>query len=131
MAPDRLRNSKLPNALSDAFGDLADLLQKELRLAQAEIAEKLSNKVRGAIWIAAAGALGFLAAILAVQAAVFAIASYGIPIHWSCLIVSGAFACLAALAFFTGRANAAEELTPARTLHNVKQDIATAKEQLT
>jgi hypothetical protein len=121
----------LPNALSDSIGDLADLIQKELRLAKAEIAEKVSNKFRGAIWIAAAGILGFLAAILAVQAAVFAIASYGIPVHWSCLIVSGVFACLAALAFLTGRANAAEDVTPTRTVQNVKQDIATAKEQLT
>jgi hypothetical protein len=30
-----------------------------------------------------------------------------------------------------GRADADEDLTPTRTIHQVKQDIATAKEQLT
>jgi hypothetical protein len=35
------------------------------------------------------------------------------------------------MAFFKGRANAAENLAPTRTLNNIKRDIATAKEQLT
>ena len=92
---------------------------------------KSPAKLQAGVWMAAAAGLGLITAILAVQALVFGIASYGIALHWSCLIVAGVFACLAALAFFKGRANAAEELTPTRTLHNIKRDIATAKEQLT
>ena len=65
------------------------------------------------------------------QAAVFAIASYGIALHWSCLIVAGAALAVAAVFYFKGRANAQEELTPNRTIHQIKRDIATAKEQLT
>jgi Putative Actinobacterial Holin-X, holin superfamily III len=131
MEPDRLKDTALPHALSDAVGDLADLFQKELRLARAEISEKISAKLNAGIWMSAAAGLGLITAILAVQALVFGIASYGVALHWSCLIVAGVFACLAALAFFKGRANAAEDLTPNRTLHNLKRDIATAKEQLT
>jgi uncharacterized membrane protein YgcG len=133
MAPDlsRLKEAALPNALSGAFRDLGDLLQKEFRLARAEISEKIATKVHAAIWLGAAAVLGLLAAILAVQALVFGIASFGIAMHWSCLIVAAVFSCLAALAFFKGRANAAETIVPTRTLRNINQDIATAKEQLT
>ena len=131
MALDRLENTALTHALSATVGDLADLVQKELRLARAEISEKVSSKLQATAWMAAAAALGLITAILAVQALIFGIASYGIAMHWSCLIVAGVFACLAALAFFKARANAAEELTPTRTLDNIKRDIATAKEQLT
>jgi hypothetical protein len=130
MVPNSLKDTALPRALSDALGDVADLVQKELRLARAEISQKISTKVQTAVWLSVAGTLGLITAILAIQALVFGIASYGIAMHWSCLIVAGVFACLAALAFFKSRANAAQELTPTRTLNNVKRDIAIAKEQM-
>jgi hypothetical protein len=131
MAPNHLEDTVLTRAFSDAVGDLADLVQKELRLARAEIGEKISTKLLATAWISAAAALGLITLILVVQALVFGIASYGIAMHWSCLIVAGIFACSAALAFFKGRANAAEDMTPTRSLRNIKRDIATAKEQLT
>jgi hypothetical protein len=98
---ERVKNSALPRVLSEVVGDLADLFQKELRLLKAEVSEKLS------------------------------IAAYGIALHWSCLIVAAIFAAVGAAAFAKGRADAREELAPTRTIENVKQDIATAKEQLT
>jgi hypothetical protein len=131
MAPKDLEDTRLTHALSDAVGDLADLVQKELRLARAEIGEKISTKLLATAWISAAAALGLITLILVVQALVLGIASYGIAMHWSCLIVAGIFASSAALAFFKGRANAAEDMTPTRSLRNIKRDIATAKEQLT
>jgi hypothetical protein len=131
MAPDRLKDLALPHALSGAVGDLADLIQKELRLARAEISQKISTKLQATAWMSVAAGLGLITAILGVQALAFGIASYGIAMHWSCLIVGGVFACLAAMAFFKGRANASENLAPTRTLNNIKRDIATAKEQLT
>ena len=67
---------------------------------------------------------------LIVQAAVFAVASFGFALHWSCLIVAAVLAAVGAAAFVKGRADASEDLTPNRTIHQVKQDIAIAKEQL-
>ena len=131
MAPDRLNNTALQQALSDVVGDLAELVQKELRLARAEVSQKISAKLQAGAWMGTAVGLGLITTIVAVQALVFGIASYGIALHWSCLIVAGVFACLTALAFLKGRAKAEEEFTPARTLHNIKRDITTAKEQLT
>lgn len=51
--------------------------------------------------------------------------------HWSCLIVAGGLAVIAAIAFAKGRADAREDLRPERTINQIKRDISTAKEQLT
>jgi hypothetical protein len=125
-----LKNHPLPRALSDVLADLADLFQKEMRLAKAELSEKLSIKAWAGVWMAVAAVFGLLAVILIVQAAVFAVATFGFAMHWSCLIVAAVLAAVGAAAFAKGRADAAEDLTPNRTIHQVKQDIAIAKEQL-
>ena len=49
MAHDRLKNATLPQALSEVVADLADLFQKELRLAKAEISAKISTKLSAGI----------------------------------------------------------------------------------
>ena len=89
---ENLKNSALVGALSDVIGDLADLVQKEIRLAKTELTAKISQKVTGGIWLAIAGGIGLLALMVLVQAAIFAIASYGVALHWSCVIVAGALA---------------------------------------
>jgi uncharacterized protein YacL len=126
-----LRNSGLVQALSDLLGDLADLLRKELQLAKAEITEKIVSRLRASVWMVVAGVLGMVAALLLVEAAVFAIASFGIALHWSCLIVAAVLAAAAAAAFFQGRSEAQDELLPTRTARQISQDIRTVKEQLT
>ena len=129
---EHLKNSALPRALSDVVGDLADLFQKEMRLARAEIAAKLSIKLRAGIWLAVAAMLGVIAALLIVQSLVLGItATFGIALHWSCLIVAAVLAAVGLAACLKGQADAREELTPTRTLHQIKQDVQTAKEQLT
>jgi hypothetical protein len=131
MAHERLTNATLPQTLSEVVADLADLLQKEFRLAKAEISAKISTKLNASIWMFTAGMLGLMAGFIVLQAIIFAIASYGIAMHWSCLIVAGGVAVLALVAFFIGRADAQEDLTPGRTIHQIKTDISTAREQLT
>jgi uncharacterized protein YacL len=126
-----LRNSGLVQALSDLLGDLADLLRKELQLAKTEITEKIVSRLRASVWMVVAGVLGMVAALLLVEAAVFAIASFGIALHWSCLIVAAVLAAAAAAAFFQGRSEAQDELLPTRSARQISQDIRTVKEQLT
>ena len=131
MAYEHLKDSALPRALSDVVADLADLLQKELRLARAELSSKLSTKLRAGAWMGIAGGLGLITLLLLLQAAVFGLAAYGLPLHWSCLSVAVGVGIAAAICYAVGRAGAKEELAPTRTIHQVQQDIATAKEQLT
>jgi hypothetical protein len=126
-----LKNTALAGAFSDVLGDLADLVQKEVRLARVELSAKLSTKLRAGIWMSAAAVFGIFAAVVLVEAAIFGIAAYGIALHWSCLIVAAALAVIGAGAYAMGSADAHEDVTPTRTIHQVKQDIATAKEQLT
>jgi Putative Actinobacterial Holin-X, holin superfamily III len=130
MALERLKDATLPHALSEVVADLADLLQKELRLAKAEISSKISRKLGAGIWMSAAGVLGLMGVFIVLQALIFAIASTGIAMHWSCLIVAAGLAAMAAAAFFKGRAGAQEDLTPDRTIHQIERDISTLKEQL-
>ena len=131
MAYERLRNSGLTQALSDLFGDLGDLVQKEIQLAKAEITDKITSRLRASAWMVAAGFLGLIAALLVVAAAVFALASLGLELHWACLLVAAVLAAAGAAAFYHGRSVAESELLPTRTVRQITQDIKTAKEQLT
>jgi uncharacterized membrane protein YqjE len=130
MVLDRIKDAALPRGLSNVVGDLADLFQIEMRLARAELSEKIATKLQAGIWISVAGVLALIAGLLIVQAIVLGIASYGIALHWSCLIVAGVLSVIGLMSFFKGRSGANEELAPTRTINQVKQDIATAKEQL-
>jgi uncharacterized protein (DUF2062 family) len=130
MAYERLRNTTLPQALSEVVADAADLFQRELRLAKAEILEKVTTKLTAGIWTTAAGVLALMAGFIGLQAVIFAIASTGLAMHWSCLIVAAGLGAIAAATYFKGRADAKDTLTPDRTIHQVKRDISTVKEQL-
>ena len=125
------RDSVLPRAFSDVLSDFADLIQKELRLARAELSSKLSIKLRAGIWLATAAGLALVVAILLAQAVVLWIAAtFAITVHSSCLIVAVCLAAGAALAYYQGRRDAQETLSPSRTIHQIERDIMTTKEQI-
>jgi hypothetical protein len=126
-----LKDSVLVTALTDVLADLSDLVQKELRLARAEIGAKITSKLHASGWIAAAAALLFIAALLAVEAIVFGLASFGLALHWACALVAVFFAAAGLVTFSYGRSLAEEELFPSRTIRQVTNDLATAKEQVT
>jgi Putative Actinobacterial Holin-X, holin superfamily III len=130
MARDRLRKSGLARALSDLLADLADLLRKELRLAKTEITEKITSHLRASMWMVVVGVVGMVTALLLVETAVVAVASFGIALHWSCMLVSAVLAAGAAAAFDYGRSIAEGELLPTRTVRQISRDIKIAKEQL-
>ena len=127
-----IEQSSLPNAFSKVITDLADLLQKEVRLARAELSEKLSITFRAGIWMSAAALLSIVAVLLVVQASVLALsAATGIALHWSCLILATILGAAAGAAFVKGQADVPSQISPDRTINQVKQDIAAAKEQFT
>ena len=124
--------SSLPNAFSKVVTDLADLMQKEMQLARAELSEKLSISIRAGVWMSAAAILAIASGFLIVQASVLGLsAATGVALHWSCLIVAAVLAAAAGAGFSKGRADVPEQLTPDRAINQVKQDIAVAKEQFT
>ena len=122
-------NPSMPEAFSRVVSDLADLMQKELRLAKAEIANKITLGLRAGVWMLVAAALGFIALLLVVQALVFGLsAAAGLALHWSSLIVAAALGAIAVVSFAKGKADT-PSLAPDRAVHQVKRDIAVAKEQ--
>jgi hypothetical protein len=129
MAHESPRDSGLVRAATDLFADLSDLIQKEIRLARAEIVHKLTLGVRGGVWMVVAGVLGFLAVIFVLEGAVFAIASTGIALYGACFIVAAALLLIAAGAFISGRSQAEAEFAP-RTARQLGATLRTAKEQL-
>ncbi len=125
------RNSGLTKALGDLFGDLRDLVQKEIQLAKAEVTEKITLRLRASVWMVAAAFVGLIALLLVVEAAVFGLASLGLDLHWACLLVAVVMAAGGAAAFYHGRSVSETELLPTRTVKQITQDIKTAQEQLT
>ena len=128
---ERLGNSDLIQALGAVLGDLSDLVQKEIRLAKAEVTERLTSKLQAGVWMGVAALFGLLTAVLIIEASVLAIASYGIPLYWACLLVAVVLGAAGLASFYHGRSLAERELMPKRALRQVAQDIKTAKEQLT
>jgi hypothetical protein len=131
MAHDALRNSSLSRTLSDLLADFTDLMQKEIRLARAEIGEKISARLQATVWMAAAGLLGLVAALLVIEGIVFTLVSWGLSPAISCLLVAAVVALLGAILFYQARSMLAGGLLPSRTARQFSQDINTAKEQLT
>ena len=130
MAHEQLRHSSLPETFSEVLSDLAGLFRKELRLARAELSANVSEKLRGGIWLGLAGAFGLAAFALFLGALVAWIAALGVSLQGAFLIVAAGVASLAVIAYFAGRKEAQAEITPSRTISQVKQDIETTKEQL-
>lgn len=119
----------LPDAFSRVVSDLADLMQKEMRLAKAEIGSKITLGIRAGAWMSVAAAFGVIAFLLVVQACVFGLsAATGLALHWSSLIVAAALGVIAAASLAKGKADT-PALAPDRAIHQVKRDIAVAKEQ--
>ena len=128
---DGIRNSALVRTLADVLEDLPDLLQKEMRLAQAEFTEKIKNGVQASMWMMVAGLLGLVTFFILIQAAIFAIASLGLALHWASVIVAAVVGGCAAAAFLYGRSTMPNTLVPTRSVSQVNEDIRTVKEQLT
>ena len=132
MARERVRQQPgLPEVFSEVLSDFADLLRKELNLASAELSSNMSARLRGIVWVGLAGVLALAAFALILGALVAWITTFEISLHVAFMIVAAGVAVLAAIAYLAGRTEAKAELKPRRTINQVRQDIETAKEQLT
>jgi hypothetical protein len=116
--------------LSSTFQHFGDLVKSEIALAKAEVADRVATKAMGGVWMAVAGIVALLAVGIALEGAVFAIASTGIALHWSCLIVAGAMLVLSVILFFIGRGSLNASLAPERSLRQLNRDVATAREKM-
>ena len=130
MADESLWETRLIRAVTDLGADLADLVQKELRLARSEIVQKMTLGLQAGAWFAIAAALGFFAVVLILEALVFGIAAAGIPLWGSCLLVAFLLCVLAAVAFYYARRQSSQDMTPVRSARQFTRAIGTVREQI-
>ncbi|WP_374194766.1 phage holin family protein [Streptomyces sp. VRA16 Mangrove soil] len=112
-----------------ASHQLTELVRGELRLAQAEMKEKGRRYGRGSGMFGGAGVVGFLMLQALVAAAVAGLA-VALPVWAAALIVAGVLGAIAAVLTARGRRQfgRAAPPTPARTVENLKADVAEIKE---
>jgi uncharacterized membrane protein YqjE len=125
------RISAALRSFGDLFGDVTDLFGKELRLAQSELKHGLSNLTQAAVLFVVTGIIALFAVLLLLVGIVHLIASFGLALHWSYLLVALALFVIAAIIFFAARAKAsADNLVPRRTLVQLSETARTLKEQI-
>src|SRR5882724_4449228 len=105
--------------------------KKRCALRRRNSPRRSKNGVQASVWMMVAGLLGLMTFFILMQAAIFAIASLGLALHWSCLIVAAVIGGCAAAAFLCGRSTMPNTLVPTRSVSQVNEDIRTVKEQLT
>ncbi len=114
---------------AQASQQLGRLVREELRLAQAEMAQKGRRFGVGGGLFGGAGMVAFVAFQAAVAAAIAALALV-LPVWASALIVTGALLVLAALLALAGRKQVRQGTPPVpeQAIEGVRDDMATIKE---
>jgi hypothetical protein len=120
------------NLITDVVYETTHLFQTEIRLIRAEINEKISRLAAGGTLIAV-GLIAALAALfLLLQAAVGWLVVAGVPEQWGYLLVGLVVAAASAGLLSKGAKDIkATNLTPDRTLDQLRADVATVKEHVT
>ena len=107
---------------------IPELVRSEIRLAQAEVAEKGKRAGVGIGMFSVAGLLAFFALAALVTTAILGLANV-VDAWLSALIVAVGLLAAAAVAGLMGKnkVGAATPAAPERAIHGIKEDIATVK----
>lgn len=116
--------------VKQASEQLSELVRQEMRLAQAELAEKGKRAGRGGGLLGGAGVVAFVAFEAFVAAAIAAIA-LTLGVWAAALIVGGALALIAAVLALLGRRQfgRAAPAAPERAIASMKADVQEIKER--
>jgi len=122
------REASFGNLVSDLSTQIPELVRSEIRLAQAELAEKGKRAGVGIGMFSVAGLLGFFGLALLLTTAVLLL-DLVLPAWAAALIVAGVVLAGAGIAALGGRKQVAEvgSPTPERAIEGVKADVATLK----
>ncbi|MEV3861460.1 phage holin family protein [Streptomyces sp. NPDC050095] len=115
--------------VQQASHQLTELVRGELRLAQAEMAQKGRRYGKGGGLFGGAGVVGFLTLQALVAAAIAGLA-VALPVWAAALIVTAVLGVIAAVMTASGKREfgKAAPPTPEQTIANVKADVAEIKE---
>jgi Putative Actinobacterial Holin-X, holin superfamily III len=121
----------ISSVITEVFSEVAYLLQTEIRLARAEIGEKVGRAANGAALLGAAAILLLAGLFVLLLAAVRWLEVAGLPDQWGFLIVGGAAMAIGVGIALKGITNLkGSALVPERTIEQVRADFSVAKEQV-
>jgi hypothetical protein len=123
MAPEPVRDTDptIGRLVTDASRDISGLIQKEIQLAKSELTISVKAGGIGVGLFAVAGFLVLLAIIMLSVAFAYFIHWAGLGLHWSFLIVFGAYLLLAALLAFIGVKKVKQVRGPERAISQGKE----------
>jgi uncharacterized membrane protein YqjE len=125
------RISAFVRSWGDLIGDVTDLFGKELRLAQYELKQGFANLTQVAVLFVATGMIALLAVLFLLVGIVHLIASSGLALHWSSMLVALVLLIIAGVIFYLARGKASVgNLTPKRTFAQLGKTARTLKDQL-
>jgi hypothetical protein len=121
----------LASLVTQVMSDIAYLLQTEIRLAKAEISEKVSRAANGGAFIGVGVVLLLTALPILYLAIVRWLEIAGLPNQWGLLLVGGVIVIIGVALALTG-ANKLQgsTLKPDRTIEQVRADLSIAKEHV-
>ena len=114
-------------SLGELFGELSrqmtTLVRQEVELARTETTAKVTGAAKNVALLAAGGAVIFLGAMALVDATISLLASLGIPVWVSALIVGAALVIVGYFLVQRGlQALRQQDLAPRRTIETIKED---------
>lgn len=112
----------------DLTQDISTLVRDEMRLAQAELAEKGKRAGVGIGMFSAAGLLAFFGLAALITTAILAL-SLALPGWLAALIVAVVLFVVAGIVAMAGKSNVQQATPPApeRTIESIKEDVAAVK----
>lgn len=116
--------------LQDLTGDVSNLVRDEVRLAQAEMSEKVNQIIMAVIAIVAGLLLALVSLIILLEGVAVALANY-MP-DWAAVVLVGAVTAVVAFILVNQGKNSlsAARLAPNRTARNLQRDTELAREQV-
>lgn len=133
MREDEMRSGdrSIPELFGSVVNQLSTLFRQEVRLARAEIGEKLGEASGAALPLAAGGGMLFGALILLLLALASLLVRFGLATGWAQLAV-GLVAALIGYALIRGGISklSGTNLMPHRTAEQLSRDAEVAKEQV-
>lgn len=120
----------LGELLGSVATDIGDLVRGEVRLARAELDQKLDRVILAAIWLIG-GALVAFAGLVVILQGVAALLALVLPTWVASLIVGALIVGVGALFARSGLAMLSlKTLTPDRTASSLQKDVAVVKEHI-
>jgi Putative Actinobacterial Holin-X, holin superfamily III len=125
------RNRSFPEIFTDLFGQTTTLLSKEGQLARAEMSEKIGQVAAGIALLVFGSVLLIPALVILLDAGVAALVRRGFEAYVAALIVGGSALALGVILALIGLSRLkAKRLMPTRTIEQLQQDAAVAKQQM-